>query len=209
MRHPRLVPFDRADAVIDGVDARRLAELARRHGCVLRLCVPVGTYMVRGSASSRCTVARRRDRAPPPGPGLFGGRTLYQDPCYGVRQLVDIAIRAVSPAINDPTTAVQSLDRLYGILRAIADRPDPSGVHLDARAASVSWCRCRAGGGCSTWPSPRSRSTAGRSANPRKLTAIFDAWRRMSHRNDCGDRVARAWLRNAWRTATAWVSMRR
>ena len=63
-------------------------------------------------------------------------RTLYQDPCYGVRQLVDIAIRAVSPAVNDPTTAVQTLDRLHGILRAIADRPDPSGVSLDS-AGSV------------------------------------------------------------------------
>ena len=59
-------------------------------------------------------------------------RTLYQDPCYGVRQLVDIAIRAVSPAINDPTTAVQVLDRLHGVLRAIADLPDPSGVYLDS-----------------------------------------------------------------------------
>ena len=63
-------------------------------------------------------------------------RTLYQDPCYGVRQLVDIAIRAVSPAINDPTTAVQALDRLHGILRAIADRPDPSGVSLDAAGSA-------------------------------------------------------------------------
>jgi uncharacterized membrane protein len=62
----------------------------------------------------------------------FAVRTLYQDPSYGVRQLVDIAIRAVSAAINDPTTAVQTLDRLHGILRAIADRPDPSGVYLDS-----------------------------------------------------------------------------
>ncbi len=128
----RLVHFDRADAVIDGIDARRLAELARQHGCVLRLCVPVGTYMVRGSdllevyggtAPEAADLLRALD--------CYAVRTLYQDPCYGVRQLVDIAIRAVSPAVNDPTTAVQTLDRLHGILRAIADRPDPSGVYLD------------------------------------------------------------------------------
>jgi uncharacterized membrane protein len=65
----------------------------------------------------------------------FAVRSLYQDPCYGVRQLVDIAIRAVSAAINDPTTAVQTLDRLHGILRAITDRPDPSGVSLDVAGA--------------------------------------------------------------------------
>jgi uncharacterized membrane protein len=62
-------------------------------------------------------------------------RTLYQDPSYGIRQLVDIAIRALSPAVNDPTTAVQSLDRLHGVLRAIAARPDPSGCYLDPAGA--------------------------------------------------------------------------
>ncbi len=132
-----LVPFDRADAVVDGVDAHHLAELARRHGCVLRLRVPVGTYVVRGTP-----LIEVHGGAAPETRQLLGAldcfavRTLYQDPCYGVRQLVDIAIRAVSPAVNDPTTAVQTLDRLHGILRAIADRPDPSGVSLDS-AGSV------------------------------------------------------------------------
>ncbi len=133
----RIVPFDRADAVLDGVDAHHLAEVARRHSCVVQLCVPVGTYMVRGS--DLLTV--HGGTAPETGElvsalDCSAVRTLYQDPCYGVRQLVDIAIRAVSAAINDPTTAVQSLDRLHGILRAIADRPDPSGVFLDT-AGSV------------------------------------------------------------------------
>lgn len=133
---PRHVPFDRADAVIDGVDTHRLTEIARQHGCVLRLCVPVGTYMVRGS--DFLEVHGGTTSAPAPTTAqlvgaldCFAVRSLYQDPCYGVRQLVDIAIRAVSAAINDPTTAVQTLDRLHGILRAIADRPDPSGVSLD------------------------------------------------------------------------------
>jgi uncharacterized membrane protein len=38
----------------------------------------------------------------------------------------------VSRAINDPTTAVQSLDRIHGVLRAVAGRPDPSGVYVDS-----------------------------------------------------------------------------
>ena len=133
----RLVSFDRPDAVIDGVDTQSLAELARRHGCVLRLCVPVGTYMVRGAA----LVEVHGGTVPETGRVMAAidcaaARTLYQDPCYGIRQLVDIAIRAVSPAVNDPTTAVQALDRLHGTLRAIADLPDPSGVYLDS-AGSV------------------------------------------------------------------------
>jgi uncharacterized membrane protein len=43
-------------------------------------------------------------------------RTIDQDPAFVLRMLVDIAIRALSPAVNDPTTAVQSLDRIEALL---------------------------------------------------------------------------------------------
>jgi uncharacterized membrane protein len=43
-------------------------------------------------------------------------RTFAQDPKYALRLLVDIAIRALSPAINDPTTAVQALDQIEDLL---------------------------------------------------------------------------------------------
>ena len=43
-------------------------------------------------------------------------RTFEQDPKYAIRILVDIAIRALSPAINDPTTAVQALDQIEDLL---------------------------------------------------------------------------------------------
>jgi uncharacterized membrane protein len=67
---------------------------------------------------------------------IRGERTFVQDPAFGFRQLVDVAIRALSKAINDPTTAVQALDRLYGVLRAVSDRPDPSGVSLDSAGSA-------------------------------------------------------------------------
>jgi uncharacterized membrane protein len=38
-----------------------------------------------------------------------------QDPAFGFRELVDIAIRALSPAVNDPTTGVQAIDRLSNL----------------------------------------------------------------------------------------------
>ena len=54
-------------------------------------------------------------------------RTIDQDPAFALRMLVDIAIRALSPAINDPTTAVQSLDRIETLLVDLAARhPGPS-----------------------------------------------------------------------------------
>ncbi len=49
-------------------------------------------------------------------------RTIEQDPAFAVRIMVDIAIRALSPAVNDPTTAVQVLDHLEDLLRLC--RPD-------------------------------------------------------------------------------------
>ena len=49
-------------------------------------------------------------------------RTLEQDPAYGIRLLVDIAIRALSSAVNDPTSAVQALDQLDDVLQRLARR---------------------------------------------------------------------------------------
>ena len=54
-------------------------------------------------------------------------RTIDQDPAFALRMLVDIAIRALSPAVNDPTTAVQALDRLEELLVEL-HRRDPGPV---------------------------------------------------------------------------------
>jgi uncharacterized membrane protein len=57
---------------------------------------------------------------------LDRGRTFEQDPKFPIRLLVDIAIKALSPAINDPTTAVQALDQIEDLLRRLGR------LHLDA-----------------------------------------------------------------------------
>ncbi len=51
--------------------------------------------------------------------GLGRERTFEQDPKYPIRLLVDVAIKALSPAINDPTTAVQTIDQLEDLLRRL------------------------------------------------------------------------------------------
>ncbi len=132
------IAFDHADAVLDGLDAHHLVQIATAHGCVLRLKVPVGTFAPRGFDVIEVLGAPSSPLRPAEvlrAMNTSAARTIYQDPNYGVRQLVDIAIRALSPAINDPTTAIQSLDRLHGVLRAVANRPDPSGIYVDAHAA--------------------------------------------------------------------------
>lgn len=50
-------------------------------------------------------------------------RRIDHDPAYGLHLLVDVAIRALSPAVNDPTTAVQALDQIEATLLRVAPRP--------------------------------------------------------------------------------------
>lgn len=58
--------------------------------------------------------------------------TLDQDVAYGIRMLVDIAERSLSDSpFQDPTTAVQAIDRLHDCLRQLARRPFPDGRHRD------------------------------------------------------------------------------
>ena len=52
-----------------------------------------------------------------------GERTFVQDPNFGFRQLADVAVRALSPAVNDPTTAVQSIDRISDLLGLVGTTP--------------------------------------------------------------------------------------
>lgn len=62
-------------------------------------------------------------------------RTFEQDPKYAIRLLVDIAIRALSPAINDPTTAVQALDQIEDLLRRLGRRKLDAGRARDTTGA--------------------------------------------------------------------------
>jgi uncharacterized membrane protein len=66
---------------------------------------------------------------------LATARTFEQDPKYAIRLLVDIAIRALSPAVNDPTTAVQALDQIEDLLRRLGRRQLDAGCVRDATGA--------------------------------------------------------------------------
>jgi uncharacterized membrane protein len=62
-------------------------------------------------------------------------RTLEQDAAFGIRQLVDTACKALSPAVNDPYTAVQAIDHLSVIFCALAQRP--LGNHIARRPSGA------------------------------------------------------------------------
>jgi uncharacterized membrane protein len=60
-------------------------------------------------------------------------RTLQQDPGFAFRILVDIASKGLSPAINDPTTAVQAIDQIQYLLRHLGSRCLDEGQRLDSQ----------------------------------------------------------------------------
>ena len=71
-------------------------------------------------------------------------RTLQQDVEFGVLQIVDIALKAISPAVNDPTTAINCIDQLSRILIRFASREPPEELLYDPPGivrASIGWMR--------------------------------------------------------------------
>jgi uncharacterized membrane protein len=124
--------------VLQSVDRAALVRLAAERQVWVELRVKVGEYVALGTP-----VADVHGAGAPAVSGddvvarfLLGGeRTLIQDPGFAVRQLVDVAIRALSPAVNDPTTAVQATDHIVDLLSTLAPRPDPTGWYLDQAGA--------------------------------------------------------------------------
>lgn len=118
--------------VLSHVDAEGLLEVACEQEVVIALVPRMGDFVPRGAplfrvwGTARLEASRLR-----PLVGIAAERTHLQDPAFGFRQLVDIAERALSPGINDPTTAVQAIDQLHDLLRLLAVRRFPSQVRAD------------------------------------------------------------------------------
>ena len=116
-------------AVVAAIDRAALLRLARETGGFVEVLPMVGQYVSPGMP-----VLRIHDGDSGPAHDharrvlvLARQRTIDQDPAFALRMLVDIAIRALSPAVNDPTTAVQALDRLEELLVEL-HRRDPGPV---------------------------------------------------------------------------------
>ncbi|AYG79402.1 hypothetical protein DWB77_01516 [Streptomyces hundungensis] len=121
--------------VLRDVNIARLVRAAQRQGVVLRLIPRLGDFVVPGTPLL-AVHGGEEGRAPSRGALRYTvsvgvERTFHQDLGFGLRQLCDIALRALSAAINDPTTAVQCLDRIVQLLSALADRPLGAVGHPD------------------------------------------------------------------------------
>lgn len=131
-RPDRLILHESVADSIMAVDKRGLVALAERDDVCVRLLPAVGQHVRRDEVlfevyGTLATASRRYERGV-----IFGEeRTIDGDPLFGVRLLVDIALKALSAAVNDPTTAVQVLDRLEDVLWVAARRGDASGIEVD------------------------------------------------------------------------------
>ncbi|MDZ4345527.1 MAG: DUF2254 domain-containing protein [Candidatus Binatia bacterium] len=115
---------------IQSVDNAALLRLAREHKTIVRMERAIGDFVVHdtplASLALESPPAEEIIAAIQAAYGIERHRTMEQDCGFGVRQLVDMALRALSPGINDTTTAVMCVDYLTAILARLASRPIPS-----------------------------------------------------------------------------------
>jgi uncharacterized membrane protein len=120
---PSLVVCSSRAGAIQAVDAAALVDWAHEHDCLVVLRHGIGDFVpsgagligVYGGHDIRRRAARRLGEMV----ALGDERTIEQDPAFAIRILVDVANLALSPAVNDPTTAVQVLDYLGEALRLV------------------------------------------------------------------------------------------
>ena len=113
-----------AGGVVLAFDVAGIVAVARATGSVIELVPQVGDFVARGDPLFRVLGGK--------GPlgeelleqriALGPERTIEQDPAFSFRIIVDIAAKALSPAINDPTTAVLAIDQLHHLLRNVGTR---------------------------------------------------------------------------------------
>jgi len=119
---------------IQAIHSGHLVHLAQAAGGVIEIAVAVGDTVVEFMPLLRVFGVRKPVDESMLKRGIEIGeeRIFEQDPKYAIRLLVDIAIKALSPAINDPTTAVQALDQIEDLLLRLGRRNLESGMFRDS-----------------------------------------------------------------------------
>jgi uncharacterized membrane protein len=130
------------------IDTRRLVALAKQYHVTIRVLRRVGHFVPAGIP---LMMVSKGNRLTPEGTAALLGafdfgptRTLQQDVEFGVLQIVDIALKAISPAVNDPTTAISCVDQLSRILIRFASREPPEELLYDPPGivrAGIGWIR--------------------------------------------------------------------
>ena len=120
---------------LQSIDVERLLELSKRHDLVLSVVQRPGKFCVQGGDLLKVQPQERADESVVQALKdcfYFGSRrTLVQDVEYAIDQLVEVAVRALSPGVNDPFTAVNCVDRIGAALCTLVHREFPSRFRVD------------------------------------------------------------------------------
>jgi uncharacterized membrane protein len=121
---PASVTANPRDGVVLAFDTRGLVALAERADCVIEVVPQVGDFVAAGDTLFRVFGGKTAVPAGALCQSVAVGqeRTVEQDPTFVFRILVDIASKGLSPAINDPTTAVLAIDQIHLLLRTVGTR---------------------------------------------------------------------------------------
>ncbi len=126
------VELSSKSGVVLALDIKGLAALAEREDCIIEVVPQVGDFVAKGDPLFNIYGGSRRLDTPVRESIALGSeRTMEQDPAFAFRIIVDIALKALSPAINDPTTAVLALDQIHHLLRKVGVRQLDTGVVRD------------------------------------------------------------------------------
>lgn len=120
----RTVPAT-ATGYIQRVDEEGLLAYANRRGAVVRMERGIGEFVVAGTPLASLADAQRDAEEVKSVNALFtlsSYRTVDQDAAFGIRQMVDIALKGLSPGVNDTTTAVSCVDHIGEVLVRLASR---------------------------------------------------------------------------------------
>ncbi len=120
------------DGYVQSIDYDAMADWARRHGAAVRIEIRAGEFVASGDRILSIPATAAQEGAELLRMIVVGDeQTPTQDIEFAVRHLVEIAVRALSPGINDPFTAISVIDRLRASLTQITSRRLPSEVILD------------------------------------------------------------------------------
>jgi len=134
---PRSTVPNLREGVVLAFDVEGLVSMAQRADCVIEMVPQVGDFVAADQPLFRIF----GDEALPSAAMLYQSvavgpeRTLEQDPGFAFRIMVDIASKGLSPAINDPTTAVLAIDQIQYLLRYIGSRHLDEGQARDAQGS--------------------------------------------------------------------------
>ncbi|NJM73442.1 MAG: DUF2254 domain-containing protein [Scytonema sp. RU_4_4] len=120
---------------LQGIDNDELMKIAYQHNLILRIVTRPGKFVVKGSNLVMVFPGERVNHKLTKEINdafiLDKERTEQQDVEFPIAQLVEIALRAISPGINDPFTAIRCIDRLSAGLSRFAQRDIPSPYRYD------------------------------------------------------------------------------